>query len=281
MARENDESAESVVTTAGNIYRQARDQAASRAEYDVQAGLNRLNRWMSQDEHKSMPRSTLSHYRAILALDIERSTSRPDPVKAEIRRSAYELFETALRAAGIHQTHHDRFVDRGDGILALIHPADQVPSALLLSRVVPILSRLLAEYNASVTRPGEQQRQLRIRVVVHAGEVYYDANGCYGEALDVAFRLLDAAQVKRALRDTADPLITVVSADIYNSIVRHGYDDIDNQAFHPRVRVQVAGRRYSGWIHIPEPAVRQLGERGDNPVSGLPVPPRGSSSAAS
>jgi GTP diphosphokinase / guanosine-3',5'-bis(diphosphate) 3'-diphosphatase len=32
----------------------------------------------------------------------------------------------------------------------------------------------------------------RLRVVLHAGEVHYDGNGCFGEALDIAFRLLDA-----------------------------------------------------------------------------------------
>ena len=35
--------------------------------------------------------------------------------------------------------------------------------------------------------------------MVHAGEVNYDANGCFGEALDIAFRLLDSAHVKKAL----------------------------------------------------------------------------------
>jgi hypothetical protein len=64
-------------------------------------------------------------------------------------------------------------------------------------------------------------------VVIHAGEVHYDANGCFGEALDVAFRLLDASQVKTALRQTVDPLILVISADIYGSTVRHGYDGLD------------------------------------------------------
>jgi hypothetical protein len=89
---------------------------------------------------------------------------------------------------------------------------------------------------------------------MHAGEVHYDANGCFGEALDVAFRLLDAVRVKRALRETADPLILVISGDIYNSVVRHGYDGIDQQAFHPLVRVHVAGQRFPGWIHFPEQA---------------------------
>jgi hypothetical protein len=194
----------------------------------------------------------LPHYRAIIALDIERSTSRPNPIKGELRNKTYELFEMALRAAGIGRRHHDRFVDRGDGILALIRPVDQAPKALLLNQVVPFFSRLLAEYNAGLSRHSQPQRQLRMRVVMHAGEVHYDANGCYGESLDVAFRLLDAARVKRALRETSYPLILVVSGEIYSSVVRQGYDGIDDQTFHPLVRVQVAGKRYPGWIHIPE-----------------------------
>jgi class 3 adenylate cyclase len=140
----------------------------------------------------------LPRYRAILALDIERSTSRPNPVKGELRNKIYELFEAALRLTGISTSHRDQFIDRGDGILALIHPVDQAPKALLLNRAVPVLSRLLADYNASLPRFSHPERQLRIRVVVHAGEVHYDANGCFGEALDVAFRLLDAVRVTTA-----------------------------------------------------------------------------------
>jgi len=200
--------------------------------------------------------ASLPHYRAIVALDIERSTSRPNPIKGELRNKTYELFEVALRTAGIGSRHRDRFVDRGDGILALIHPVNQAPKALLLNRVVPFFSRLLTEYNASLPRHSLPQRQLRIRVVMHAGEVHYDANGCFGEALDVAFRLLDAARVKRALREAADPLILVVSGDIYSSVVRHGYDGIDRQTFHPLVRVEVAGTRYPGWIYIPDQITR-------------------------
>ena len=92
--------------------------------------------------------------------------------------------------------------------------------------------------------------------MVHAGEVNYDANGCFGEALDIAFRLLDAAHVKKALQAAADPLILVISGDIYRAIVRHGYDGIDQRAFHPLIRVRIGGHRYPGWIHIPGQAAR-------------------------
>jgi len=55
-------------------------------------------------------------------------------------------------------------------------------------------------------------------------------------------------------RNAGQPL--VVSGDIYSSVVRHGYDGIDQHAFHPLVRVQIAGNRYPGWIHIPEKAAQ-------------------------
>lgn len=198
----------------------------------------------------------LPHHRVIVALDIECSTSRTDPIKAALRSKIYELFDAALQSAGICRRHRDRFVDRGDGLLALIHPVDQAPKALLLTHAIPALNRFLADYNDSLPRLSRPQRQLRVRSVVHAGEVHYDANGCFGEALDIAFRLLDAAQVKRALQLAADPLILVISRDIYMSVVRQGYDGIDQCRFNPLVRVQIAGHRYPGWVHIPGAATQ-------------------------
>jgi hypothetical protein len=135
--------------------------------------------------------------RVIVALDIENSTSRPDPVKAELRSMLYELFDAALRSAGVSARRRDRFTDRGDGLLALIDPEDQ---ALLIHLVIPVLSQLLASYNASLPHPSGADRQLRVRVVLHAGDVHDDNNGYFGEALDAAFRLLDAPAPRRHSR---------------------------------------------------------------------------------
>jgi hypothetical protein len=198
----------------------------------------------------------LPHHRTIVVLDIESSTSRPDAVKATLRSTLYELFEEALTSAGIHQLHRDRFRDLGDGLFALIHPVAQAPKALLLTHVIPALSRLLADYNAGLPHLSRPQRQLRVRAVVHAGEVSYDRNGCFGEALDVAFRLLGAVAVKKELDAAADPLVLVVSGDIYASVVRHGYDGIDHRAFSRRVRVQVGHHRHWGWVQVPGAASR-------------------------
>jgi hypothetical protein len=72
--------------------------------------------------------------RVIVALDIEGSTRRPDPVKAVLRTMLYELFDASLRSAGVSARRRDQFTDRGDGLLALIDPADQ---ALLVNLVIP------------------------------------------------------------------------------------------------------------------------------------------------
>ena len=71
------------------------------------------------------------------------------------------------------------------------------------------------------------------------------------EALDVAFRLLDAPRVKMALKTAPGPLLLVVSSEVYGSVMGHGYDGTGQQAFHRLVSAQIAGKRYPGWINIP------------------------------
>jgi hypothetical protein len=178
--------------------------------------------------------------RVIVGLDIEQSTSRPDPVKAEFRIMLYELFEAALRSADIGLD-RDPFMDRGDGLLALMDPAEQVP---LLSRAVPAFGQLLAGYNASLPPP----RRIRVRVAVHAGEVRDDDNGCFGTALDITCRLLDAPEAKAALKASPGPLLLVVSGDIYR-----GLEGTGRETFRRLVTVQVAGRDHPGWIWAPAP----------------------------
>lgn len=186
------------------------------------------------------------HHRAIFAVDIEASTTRNNMAKAGLRDAMYEMVERSLVDSGITAEYRDPLVDRGDGILTLVRPVDEVPKTLLLSAVVPTLAELLAGYNEA--RPDQR---LRLRAVVHAGEVHQDNRGNFGEALDIAFRLLDAPAVKQAFRMSTGPLLLVVSDDIYKSIVRQGYDGIDERAFTPVADVLVHEQRHCGWVCLP------------------------------
>ena len=186
-------------------------------------------------------------HRSIVAVDVEGSTKRTNPVKGELRRILYDLLERALRTAGIGPRHLEELADRGDGVLILIRPYDDVPKTVLLGRLIPALTALLAEHNAAVAEP---ELRMRLRAVVHAGEVHNDGWGFYGDDIDVAFRLLDAPTVKRVLRNAPEaPLVLVVSEEIWAGIVRHGY--VDGGPYQQRVQVRVGERRRRGRVHLP------------------------------
>jgi hypothetical protein len=187
--------------------------------------------------------------RLIFAVDIEGSTERTNLAKGKLRHFLYELLDQALEAAGIAARHLEPFTDRGDSVLILIKPHDDVPKTLVLGRLIPILASLLTEHNASVSRP---ELRMRLRAVVHAGEVHEDDKGFYGDDLDAAFRLLEAPKLKKALKEEPDaPLILVVSEEIFNGIVQQGY--LDDSSYRPLVRVKVGRRLRRGWAHVPQP----------------------------
>jgi hypothetical protein len=190
-------------------------------------------------------------HRSILALDLEGSTTRTDPVKGELRRVMYDLLGHSLEETSIASSHVEQMSDRGDGVLVLVKPHDEVPKAALLDRLIPLLTAFLNEYNAQAARP---ELQMRLRAVVHAGEVNIDRRGFYGESVDIACRLLDSPAVKRALRESPAPLVLVVSEDIYSGIVRHGCANASG--YLPRCRVRVAGRQHRGYVHIPVAGAR-------------------------
>jgi len=202
---------------------------------------------------RSRREATLPVHRSILAVDIEGSTRRTNTVKEELRHLVYQLVVEALGIVGIDDHYYDPFTDRGDGVLVLVRPADEFPKPLLLSCLIPALASLLAAHNSGIPLT-EQPRVLRLRAVIHAGEVHYDGKGFFGEDLDVAFRLLDAPRFKAHLRTATTPLALVASDYIYQSIIRHGYAGIDGGEFFPLVTVNVGDQRRKGWVHLPRTA---------------------------
>jgi len=181
-------------------------------------------------------------HRSLLGVDIEDSTQSMDPGRGYLRDTMYGVLEAALETGGVAAAYRDPYLDRGDGVFTLVHPVDEVPKTVLLDTVVPAIAALLAEHNT-----GSPERAFRLRVVVHAGEVTYDEKGCYGDALDVAFRLLGADPVKKMLVATNAPMVLVVSDEIHRCVVRHGYEGIDPDAFTRLVARRVSGLVRAGW----------------------------------
>jgi hypothetical protein len=177
-------------------------------------------------------------HRTILTLDVEGSTTGTNATRYEVRNRTYEIVEEAMQQAGISARRHAPFLDRGDGMIALLR---EVPKTLLLDTVVPRIAELL------------EGERFRLRAAMHAGEVHKDPRGYFGEAIDLTCRLLNAQQTKRALRNSTATLVLAVSDNIYRSVVCQGYDGIDSATFQPLVRVRLGGRMYRGWL---QPAMR-------------------------
>lgn len=198
-------------------------------------------------------------HRSILVLDMEKSTGpgRTNPIKGELRFQIHSLLMQAMEYAGITLKSCDPFEDRGDGWMVLVRPDDDIPKIFLISRLIPQLSRLLCAYNAELPLPERSRRSIRLRAAVHAGEVHHDArcSGYFGEALEVACRLVDSPRLKRSLHQaTAASLALVVSEDIYWSVIRHEYDGVLSCTYNECVRINVGGRTLTGWVHLPNPS---------------------------
>jgi hypothetical protein len=206
-------------------------------------------------------------YRLIVVVDIEGSTKRTNLVKGELRYYLYLLLDQALKLTGITVGHLEPLTDRGDGALILIEPHDDVPKTLVLNTLLPVLTALLLEHNEAVSRP---DLRLRLRAVVHAGEVHRDKWGFYGDDIDTACRLLDLPKLRRTLREAvASPLVLAVSEEIFNGIVRQ-YNP-DEETYQPLGRIRVGNRSRRGWTHVPAPA--ELDEHATIPWPRNQVPP--------
>jgi hypothetical protein len=108
----------------------------------------------------------------ILAADIEGfgRVERTDPDRARLRARLHEVLDRALWTAGVEPTLVERS-DHGDCVLVLVDPAVSV--ARLLHPLLPRLAADLGRRN----RKASPVARLRLRLVVHAGEVLADSYG--------------------------------------------------------------------------------------------------------
>ncbi len=182
-------------------------------------------------------------HRSILALDIEGFAEpyRDDRARVAVRAGFYRMLRESFHAAGLIWADVEH-KDAGDGAVVIISPL--VPKVLLIDPLLVCLRATLAEHN----RTAQLAERIRLRCAVHAGEVSNDEYGLSGIDLILAFRLLDADELRSSLAKSPADLAVIVSDTIYQAVVRHGYRGIDPTTYHP-VSVQVKKNRIHAWIH--------------------------------
>jgi tetratricopeptide (TPR) repeat protein len=197
-------------------------------------------------------------HRAILCVDVEGfgDRRRTNPDQAVVRDGLYRSLRDAFTRSGVEwdACYHE---DRGDGVLVLVSP--DVPKNLLVGRVPRELAAALSEHN----RAHDIEARIRLRMAVHAGEVLSDAHGVVGAAINVAFRLLEGVELKRALAASAGTLAVVASEWFFDEVIRH--DPASDPAAYRQVQISVKETQTSAWIYVPGAP--------QNPTGLLLVPP--------
>ncbi|OXM52438.1 hypothetical protein CFP75_09665 [Amycolatopsis alba DSM 44262] len=184
----------------------------------------------------------VTEYRSIVLVDVEGSTKLLEPAQMEARKALYEILDEAFERAGVSE-HHQVREDRGDGVMVLVDSA--VPKVHLAGTFVGHLVRLLEEHN----RSNALSEWLRLRIALHAGEVHRDRHGYGGDALNSAFRLLDADELKERFREVQRAQCVVIASDrLFHDFIRHRPDETGAAHYH---EITVARIGKPAWVRVP------------------------------
>lgn len=184
-------------------------------------------------------------HRTILIVDVEGfgHPQRTNRDQVTVRVGVYRALEAAFLAAGIPWEGCD-IEDRGDGVFVLA--GADVPKATFVDALPRALATALRRHNSTHL----DTERIRLRMALHAGEITYDDFGVTAKSINLAFRLLDAPQLKAALAESPGVLALIVSSWFYNEVVRHS--DVEDAATYRRTRVTVKETAVHAWICLPD-----------------------------
>ncbi|MFI0943875.1 hypothetical protein [Streptomyces sp. NPDC021020] len=190
-----------------------------------------------------MTTEALHHW--IVVLDLETFSTRSDPLQQFLRAAMYDVVRTAFEDCGL-DAREIAMEDRGDGILML------VPPSVSPVRLAGPLVRALDDGLREKARVHGEENSLRMRVALHQGLAAQDAHGWSGDAVNTAFRLVDAQPLRNVLRKaTLARLAFVVSEQVYDGVVRHGHRGLDPAAYLPMRFTTKHGETLCGRVTVP------------------------------
>lgn len=185
-----------------------------------------------------------------MVVDVERfgDRSRTNLNQLAIRKGLYKALTHAFSKSRITWANCVT-EDRGDGALILI-PPDVAKTRLVTSLPLGLVTAV-TRHNAGCAVP----ERMRLRVALHAGEIYHDAHGVTGTAINHAFRLAQAPALRSALDASPGVLALIVSDWLYDEVVRH--DPAAVPGLYRQVQVTVKETATVAWIRVPQPGSAQ------------------------
>jgi hypothetical protein len=183
-------------------------------------------------------------HRSIVVVDVEKfgDQSRTNAHQVAVRDGLFRSLRWSFSRSGVPWG-RCRCEDRGDGALILVPP--DVPKNLLAGPLPLEMAAALEEHNAAC----EQQARIRLRAVLHAGEVRIDDYGVAGAAINLAFRLLESAALRSLLAGSPGVLALMASEWFFQEVIRHEPTN-SPAAFRP-VPVSVKETETTAWACLP------------------------------
>jgi hypothetical protein len=180
---------------------------------------------------------------SFLLFDIEASSLRDGAdQKHELRRAMYSIVDGALLSADVGRG-AIYAANRGDGAIYVVSSTVDTPTLIF-----PFLEHLQFQLGAHNAK-SSPSLQMRLRVVLHIGEVYSDHRGFYGYDVDRACAILDASEVKRSLARSSGSLVSVISDDVYELIRRFSHAPIDPTDYAAQT-IALKETRASVWLRL-------------------------------
>jgi hypothetical protein len=180
--------------------------------------------------------------RSLVALDIERWSSRNTIEQGNLQDDLWMLVDDALVVAGIEPSLLRR-QHRGDGLL-LSCPAD-LDKRLLTQPLVHALDERVRRHLFEAPAG----RRMRLRVALHSGDIVDSGPDWQGPAVVEVCRLLDADELRRTLAEARTSVLAVVlSAHWYDEVVKAGR--VPAQGYR-QVLVKGKDGDRRAWIRVP------------------------------
>ncbi|HEV7652487.1 MAG TPA: hypothetical protein VGP26_30390 [Actinophytocola sp.] len=182
-------------------------------------------------------------YRTIIAVDVEKFGQRDPAHQRKIHKDLQPLVQEAIELCGLAwcDCHHE---DRGDGVLVLAPP--NAKSERLAECLPNELAGRLREYNHGAAGGA----RIRLRVVLHAGEVSYDQQGVASPAVVLAYRLLDAKPLRSALGFSHGVLALITSEEFFRHVIASHPGA--NPAIYQQVQVVIKEVNEPAWVCLPD-----------------------------
>jgi hypothetical protein len=167
-----------------------------------------------------------SQHCVLFAVDIAEITDpgRDEEIRLAVRDALHRLLIDAFEGAGISWRSCVR-EDRDKGVVVVI-PA-HMPTIRVVDPLVHEIRLRLARHN----RLSSPAAQLRLRLAVHIGEVHRDERGPAGTAVNHLLRILDAPDLRQALRSSDSGLALIVSDYVYWNVIYGGPGGVNPVAY--------------------------------------------------